>query len=202
MDLTPRQKRYGTRPKIHLLAMVRARLRRRRYLTELIWRRKSELSTDAGPGTTANRMQSSDLDGNPLHSFDFAVRVSALLRGLQMPVALSTGLCCGNSIDARSPCLALFGTAVTSDLSPECAPKRTFADHSGFIGSRPSHFPRKPSTSSSYFSGASRNTRCPVLGITSACAFGISSASDLARSALWPIFGRSASGAAGRPGAL
>src|SRR5882762_10084077 len=29
-----------------------------------------------------------------------------------------------------------FGSAVMSDLSLECAPKRTSADHSGFMGSR------------------------------------------------------------------
>jgi hypothetical protein len=33
--------------------------------------------------------------------------------------------------------LALFGPHATSDLSPECAPKRTSADHSEFMGSRP-----------------------------------------------------------------
>jgi hypothetical protein len=46
------------------------------------------------------------------------------------------------------------------------------------------YFPRKPSTSSLYRSGASRNTRCPVFWITSARPFGISSLSDLASSAL------------------
>ena len=65
-----------------------------------------------------------------------------------------------------------------------------------------SHFFRKASSSSSYFAGASRNTRCPVLGITSTLAFGILAASALANSAFWPIFGRSASGALGLPGAL
>ena len=33
---------------------------------------------------------------------------------------------------------ALFGHGAMSDLSPLCAPKRTFANASGFIGSRPS----------------------------------------------------------------
>ena len=33
--------------------------------------------------------------------------------------------------------LALFGPRAMSDLSPECAPKRTSADHSKFMGSRP-----------------------------------------------------------------
>src|SRR6202043_915852 len=38
------------------------------------------------------------------------------------------------------PCLslALFGPRAMSDLSPECAPKRTSADRSEFMGSRPS----------------------------------------------------------------
>jgi hypothetical protein len=36
-----------------------------------------------------------------------------------------------------SPELAHFGSAVTSDLSPECAPKRTSVDRSEFMGSRP-----------------------------------------------------------------
>ena len=56
---------------------------------------------------------------------------------------------------------------------------------------------RNPSTSSLYFAGASRNTRCPVSGITSARPFGIWAASAFASSALWPICGRSASGALG-----
>jgi hypothetical protein len=34
-----------------------------------------------------------------------------------------------------SPKVALFGSAVMSDFSPECAPKRTSADHSEFMGS-------------------------------------------------------------------
>ena len=34
--------------------------------------------------------------------------------------------------------MALFGSAAMSDLSPECAPKRTSADYSEFMGSRPS----------------------------------------------------------------
>jgi hypothetical protein len=38
----------------------------------------------------------------------------------------------------RCRTLALFGSAVMSDLSPKCAPKRTSADHSEFMGSRPS----------------------------------------------------------------
>src|SRR6266516_6811065 len=33
--------------------------------------------------------------------------------------------------------MAHFGSAVISDLSPECAPKRTSANHSEFMGSRP-----------------------------------------------------------------
>jgi hypothetical protein len=36
-----------------------------------------------------------------------------------------------------SPLLALFGHGAMSDLSPECAPKRTSADHCEFMGSRP-----------------------------------------------------------------
>jgi hypothetical protein len=36
VDSTPRPNRYGARPKIHLLVMVRARLRKHRYLTGLI----------------------------------------------------------------------------------------------------------------------------------------------------------------------
>jgi hypothetical protein len=35
MDSTPRPNRYGARRKIHLLVMVRARLRKSRYLTAL-----------------------------------------------------------------------------------------------------------------------------------------------------------------------
>ena len=46
------------------------------------------------------------------------------------------------------------------------------------------YFPIKPSNSSSYFARASRNTRCPVFGITSARAFGINAASACASSAL------------------
>src|SRR6266404_6114687 len=34
-------------------------------------------------------------------------------------------------------CRALFGPCAMSDLSPECAPKRTFAKLSEFLGSRP-----------------------------------------------------------------
>jgi len=34
--------------------------------------------------------------------------------------------------------MALFGHGAMSDLSPLCAPKRTSADHSKFMGSRPS----------------------------------------------------------------
>jgi len=64
------------------------------------------------------------------------------------------------------------------------------------------HFAKKASINSLNFCGASRNTRCPVFGITSACALGILAASALASSAFWPIFGRNASGALGRPGAL
>jgi len=37
-----------------------------------------------------------------------------------------------------SPEVALFGSAVMSDLSPKSAPKRTSADHSELMGSRPS----------------------------------------------------------------
>jgi hypothetical protein len=33
--------------------------------------------------------------------------------------------------------MAHFGSAVMSDLSPECAPKRTSVDHFEFMGSRP-----------------------------------------------------------------
>ena len=36
------------------------------------------------------------------------------------------------------PLMALFGPHAMSDVSPECAPKRTSADHSEFMGSRPS----------------------------------------------------------------
>jgi hypothetical protein len=36
------------------------------------------------------------------------------------------------------PALALFGSAVMSDLSPKCVSERTCADHSEFMGSRPS----------------------------------------------------------------
>jgi hypothetical protein len=40
-----------------------------------------------------------------------------------------------NEVNAvRSP-LALFGSAVVPDVSPECAPKRTSAGHSEFMGS-------------------------------------------------------------------
>ena len=38
---------------------------------------------------------------------------------------------------APLPVLALFGPHAMSDLSPECAPKRTSADHSELMGSRP-----------------------------------------------------------------
>ena len=61
---------------------------------------------------------------------------------------------------------------------------------------------RNPSTSSSYLPGASRKTRCPVFGITSARPFAIFAASALASSAFCPIFERSASGALALPGAL
>jgi hypothetical protein len=61
---------------------------------------------------------------------------------------------------------------------------------------------RKASISSLNRKGASRNTRCPAFGMTSALASGILAASALASSAFWPIFGRSASGALGLPGAL
>jgi hypothetical protein len=64
------------------------------------------------------------------------------------------------------------------------------------------YFARNPSISALNFSGASRNTRCPAFGITSARASGILAASAWASSAFWPIFGRSASGALGLPGAL
>ncbi len=64
------------------------------------------------------------------------------------------------------------------------------------------HFARNASNSSLNFSGASRNTRCPAFGSTSALASGILPASALASSAFWPIFGRIASGAFGLPGAL
>src|SRR5205807_7648448 len=37
----------------------------------------------------------------------------------------------------RLPGLALFGPHVMSDLSPECAPKRTSADHSEIYGFTP-----------------------------------------------------------------
>jgi len=39
----------------------------------------------------------------------------------------------------EGPCLfmALFGPHAMADLSPECAPKRTSADRSEFMGSRP-----------------------------------------------------------------
>jgi hypothetical protein len=39
---------------------------------------------------------------------------------------------------------ALFGHGAMSDLSPLCAPKRTSADHSKFMGSRPSAASRRP----------------------------------------------------------
>ena len=48
------------------------------------------------------------------------------------------------------------------------------ADQARAASRGPRHLPRKPSSSSSYFSRASRNTRWPVFGITSARAFGIS----------------------------
>ena len=38
---------------------------------------------------------------------------------------------------ARCRLLALFGPRAMSDLSPECAPERTSADRSEFMGSRP-----------------------------------------------------------------
>jgi hypothetical protein len=38
-----------------------------------------------------------------------------------------------------SQLLALFGHGAMSDLSPLCAPKRTFANAFGFMGSRPTH---------------------------------------------------------------
>ena len=38
----------------------------------------------------------------------------------------------------RLPFLALFGPHAMSDLSPECAPKRTSTDRSEFMGSRQS----------------------------------------------------------------
>src|ERR1700686_892804 len=39
---------------------------------------------------------------------------------------------------------ALFGHGAMSDLSPECAPKRTSADHCEFMGSRRSATPDIP----------------------------------------------------------
>jgi hypothetical protein len=75
---------------------------------------------------------------------------------------------------------------------------RGAASHRGAV-----HFSaRNPSISSLNFCGASRNTRWPTPGITSALASGIFAASALANSAFCPIFGRSASGALGLPGAL
>jgi hypothetical protein len=41
------------------------------------------------------------------------------------------------------PNLALFGSAVMSDCSPECAPKRTSADLSEFMGSHLKGFSKR-----------------------------------------------------------
>jgi hypothetical protein len=84
------------------------------------------------------------------------------------------------------------GNPIGSGSRPR-SPPRVMADD---------HFPRKPSSSSSYFAGASRNTRCPAFGMTSACASGINAANDFASAAFCPIFPRSASGAFALPGAL
>jgi hypothetical protein len=45
---------------------------------------------------------------------------------------IASAVCCG-ALWSR---LALFGHVAMSDLSPECEPKRTFTDHSEFMGSR------------------------------------------------------------------
>src|SRR5882724_7570748 len=48
--------------------------------------------------------------------------------------ALAVGLPAQRAIAQRFRALALFGPHAMSDLSPECAPKRTSAGHSGLMG--------------------------------------------------------------------
>ncbi len=86
---------------------------------------------------------------------------------------------------------AAIGVAATGKAVPRLRCRRT-----------ETYLARNASISSLNFEGASRNTRCPAFGMTSARASGILAASALASSAFWPIFGRSAAGAFGLPGAL
>ena len=86
---------------------------------------------------------------------------------------------------------AAIGVAATGKAVPRLRCRRT-----------QTYLARNASISSVNLEGASRNTRCPVFGMTSARASGILAASALASSAFWPIFGRSAAGAFGLPGAL
>ncbi len=97
----------------------------------------------------------------------------------------------GVGIAAAGTVAAAIGVAAIGKAVPRLRCRRTVT-----------YLARNASISSLNFEGASRNTRCPAFGMTSARASGILAASALASSAFWPIFGRSAAGAFGLPGAL
>src|SRR5258705_2458456 len=94
-------------------------------------RRRHRPVTTRPPHKRRNEEEARDPKaGPPTTSFTFC---AATLNG--MSVLPSTADVVSPPRHARF--VPLFGSAVMSDLSPECAPKRTSVDHSEFTGSRP-----------------------------------------------------------------
>ena len=90
--------------------------------------------------------------------------MSAIVRG-----GATKSLDCASAQPAsRRRFLALFGPHAMSDLSPGCVPKRTFADHSEFMGSHPSHlvFCHNQSSSCACYTGGFVNDQLNLLNLT------------------------------------